>query len=73
MIITKEQARDLSILIAHVRQDISYGEGGTYGILADDDSPDFDREAIAATQRAIELLTKKIKYRVGNFEAGIKA
>ena len=68
MIITKEQARDLRVLIDHVRRDIGYNIGGTFN----NGNDEIDYVAIAAVERTITLLLKKIKYKVGDFEATIK-
>ena len=58
MKLSKRAVEDLLGMIEHVREDISYGGGGTYNRHDDDHS--FDQKAARGSERAIEVLKRLI-------------
>lgn len=61
MKLSPRAVNDLLNLIDHVRQDISYGEGGTYYNKVDTDEIDYSE--IKSSERAIEIIKKIILQR----------
>jgi hypothetical protein len=60
MKISKRTIDDLLIMTSHSRQDISYGDGGTFNQFIKNGKEDFDPVDARRVLRAIEFIKKLI-------------